>query len=199
MRIDNAGRIALLSFLFLFLFISSVHARSVTLNLAFNITDKDNIIRVNDTDYNATQPAALTFLTLEKKFISAEKNGKVLSLVFAGRDFLSVFFNTTYSTNHYLIQMKQGDNENRFLLAFTNGTWRDIDDKAGSVEEARFLAKTFGALSFAVPNSFSFFLRLENDMIDIANSLRFDGSTKLLLRNRGEVNSLTNVTIDLQG
>jgi hypothetical protein len=181
----------------LLIIIPAASARSVTMNAAFNISGKDNIIHVNGTDYNATQNNAATFTNLDKKFISSEKNSKVFAIVFAGSQFLDAYFNTTYSANEYLLAMSQDDYNNRFLIAFTNGTYSNIDSKAKDVEGFHMLSKLFGDLAFSVPNSFSFFLRLEYSDVDLYGRKRFDGPTKLLVKNSGKVGSIYNITLDV--
>ncbi len=183
--------------IFLLLVSSLTFARSVTMNLAFNIGNtKDNIIYVNGTNVNATQPDGRTFADLDKKSISSERRNKILALVFAGSEFLGTSFNTTYSASNYLLSMKQGSN-NRFLIAFTNGTFADIEKKAKDAEEFHMISKLLGNMLFSSQDRFSFFLRLEYQGINLINRTRFEGPTKLLIKNAGKAGNLNNVTISV--
>jgi len=169
------------------LLVSVVYARPVTVNVAFKIgSDKDNIIRVNGTSFSGLQTDKKVITELDKKFISSEKNSKVLSMVFAGSDFLNIGFNTTYSASEYLLFMTQDDNENRFLITFTNGTFANIESKAKDAEMFRTISRIFGNMLVPVPGAFSLFLRLEYRDIDLSDTTRFNGPTRLLIRNLGK-------------
>ena len=187
---------ALMLFL-LMLLAGASHAHNVTLNFAFRIgSDKNNTIHVNETDYNATQPNASTFASLDKKFITSERNNAVFSLSSLGKTFLSAFINTSYSSSDYLIQMKQGDEQNRFLFAFTNGTRTNAENallEAGNKIPPRAL----GAVARIAREKFPLFIRAEYDAVDIASRIRWDGSVRIAISNQGNSNERTNVTLTL--
>ncbi len=176
----------------LLLAVDAASAHTVTLNYAFHIgADKDNIIHVNDTDFNATQANLSAFTALDRKFITSERTGVVFGLVFAGKTFLNASLNTTYTAADYILQMKQSAERDRFLVTFTNGTWRNIDNAAA---QSAMPSKTFGDI-IKIARAVPLFIRAEYDTIDINNRLRWDGSAKIAIRNQGIVNGLTNVTL----
>jgi len=190
-------KFALPIFFILLVFIAPSLARSVTINMAFTIgDDKNNIIHVNGTDYNGTDNNATMFAMVDKKFISSERSNKVFAMVFAGGEFLNILLNASYSPSAYLLQMSQEHKGNRFLLAFTNGTWRNIDSKAEGAEAAKILSKAFGTLAFSTPSSFPLFIRLEYDSIDLYSRIRFVSATKLLIKNVGSINR-PNITMSV--
>lgn len=186
---------------FVLLFLAALsnfsYAHTVTLNYAFRIgADKDNIIHVNDTDFNATQANLSGFQLLDKKFITAERGSTVFGMVFAGKAFLNASLNTTYSASEYLLQMKQGGEKNKFLVAFTNGTWRNVDSTI-NLERDKIPSKTFGDVVIRARENFPFFMRAEYESIDISNRVRWDGPVKIAIRHEGLVNGLANITFRL--
>lgn len=181
---------------FLMLVSAAAYARSVTMSLAFNITNKDNIIRANDTLYNTIATNATTMSNV-KKFISSERNGTLAGLVFAGTDFLSISLNTTYSANHYLMQLSQDDNSNRFIIPVANGTWESIDARLGDIDRTKIMGSAFGNIFYAVPKAFDFFIRLEYRNVDIINNVRFDGSTSFFMKNAGKSGKLSMINVSV--
>ena len=184
-------RIALI-FIMAMIILPSVQAERITMNFAFNITNRDNIIHVNDTDYNTTQANKVTFTGLEKKYVTAERNNSLFVLAFAGEKMDNIKINTSFSSQSYLISLEQYDDRNKLLLGYTRGTWRNVDSKMDSLDTVKFLAKTFGDFT-AFSSSFFYFIRLEYRDIVIANSIDFDGSLKLFVHNRGG----RNVTLEV--
>jgi len=171
----------------LMLLLPLAHARSVTMNFALNIAGKTNTIHVNGTDYDASQAAKAIFTSPGSKYVSAENNNRLLALVSAGENLSGIELNTSYSSQDYLLSVNQDDNNNRLLVAYTRGTWRDVDSKAESVGFEGFLAKTFGDF-VRTSARFFYFIRLEYRNIDLSSAIDFSGPIKLLVRNAGQKN-----------
>ncbi len=195
-RVSYIFRYISLTSVVLLLISGIAFARPVTMNLAFNIGgDKDNIIRVNGTSFSGLGPDEKVIAELDKKFISSEKNSKVLAMVFAGSDFLGSGFNTTYSANEYLLFLSQDGYSNRLLITFTNGTFRDVENKAQDAEAFHMVSKIFGNMLILSPRSFPFFIRVEYGSLHLDGRIRFDGPTKLFIKNIGKIGNMANVTM----
>ncbi len=188
-------RVFLLAFLLLTILLPTAYARSVSMNFAFNIGgDKSDTIRTNGTDFSGSQTSEITFPTMDKKFVSSERNGKVFGLAFAGSEFLNIHINTSYSSSEYLLRMTQEAYNNRFLLAFTSGTWNNIDAHAKDAEDFRLISRTFGNIVLPVAGTFFFFMRLEYQNADIHNKTVMNGPVKLLIRNQGRIGNIFNIS-----
>jgi hypothetical protein len=171
----------------------------VTMNLAFKIDDdKNNTIHTDNSDCNALTNgnSASGFSSLENKFISAERDNKVLGIVFAGSSFYHTYFNTSYSSAAYLLQMKQAARGNKFLITFTNGTYATLDSAVGQARN-KIPGRTFGDIAKETRASFPLYIRAEYDTIDIASRIRWDGAVRIAIRNSGLVNGLANITLSL--
>lgn len=182
--------------LLIMLFLSATaNAYEVTYNLAFRIgTDKNETIRVNDATYNGNVSTLADFSTLSKKYIASNRSNSVLALVFAGSAMNNVQLNTTYSSGQYLFQVRQSHENNRLLIAFTNGSWDATEDDLDEVDRSRIISRNFANILFAKPLGFVLYLRLEYADVDIGNSLAWSGIGKLRIRNRGA--SPPNVTFE---
>lgn len=176
-------------------------AHTVTMNFAIRIgADANNTnatIRVNDTDFNTTTPASLTFVNLNKKYILSNNTTSLTALVSAGT-LLNARVNSSYNSTHYLFQMTQSSEDNRFLLAATNGTYADVDNKLDMIDNIRMVSSTFGRFVVTLPNSFPTFVRLEYSNIDISGRAFWSGVGQLRIRNNGMTSrNIPNVTIEL--
>jgi len=169
--------------LLLILILGSVSfAHTVKMNFRFNINGTDEI-RVNDTTYFNNGSANYAFGNTEKKYMASNSSSSAAALVFAGSKMLGM--SLIISTGNYTFQMKQEELENRFLVAFTKGSWKDIDDDIFSVRNI--LSKTFGNFAVIAPESFPIFLRLEYEDINILNSFVLGrGSHTVLIKNYGD-------------
>ena len=175
-----------------------VWARSVTMNLAFKIgSDKSDTIYVNGTSFFGSQSVEKNYSVMDKKYISSERDGKVLAMIFSGDEFMDTILSTSYSSNAYLIGMKQNSYRNRFVIGFTNGTYNNIDGKAKDVETVGFLAKNFGNFVFASPEKFPLYIRLEYANADIIGRTIFEGPTKLFIKNNGKIGDIFNISVSV--
>jgi len=157
--------------------LSSVsYAHTVTANFAFNIggDKEDTTVHVNDENYSATFPNELNFFDLEKKYISAQRNGLLAYMIFNGNDFLNIKFRQ-YDMDNYMFQMIQGADKNKFIIGFTSGSWPDIESKLSGIP-----SKTVGNLQQDIKRDKSFFVRADYSGIDILNALRVSGVKKVV-------------------
>ncbi len=186
-----------MAFLLLSILSAAALAHTVTLNLAMNIGNRNSTIHVNDTDYNASSPVSLTFVNLNKKYVSANNTTTIAAIVSAGT-LLNVRINNTHNSTHYLLQMTQDSDKNRFLIAMTNGTYSDIDDRLSMVEAARMVSSAFGKFVVQAPASFITFIRLEYVNVDITSRAEWSGIGQLRIRNKGPTSrNIPNVTLEV--
>lgn len=183
-------------FALLALLAAAASAHTVTFTLAVNIDNStNNTIRVNGTEYNTPAPALLTFTDLSKKYISANNTTTLLALASAG-NLLHARINTSYNSTHYMLQMTQ-DSGGRFLLAATNGTYADVEDRLSMIDAAKMVSSTFGRFAASVPQSFRTFIRLEYSDIDLDFRAAWSGTGKLRIRSRGSsARNIPNITIE---
>lgn len=166
----------------------------ITHNMAFHIgSDKNETIRVNDTTYNGAISTTEDFSYLEKKYIASNRTS-ILAMVFAGSALTKIHLDTDYSSESYLFQVRQSDESNRLLIAFTNSTWEAVEDDLDEVSRSGIIAKNFAKIFFPRPLGFFISLRLEYRDIDIGNSLAWSGIGKLVIRNNG--GSPPNLTLE---
>lgn len=189
------------AFLLALLMLSGIAAaHTVTMNFAIRIgADANNTnatIRINDTEYNTTTPVSLTFISLNKKYILSNNTSAVTAFLPAG-NLLSVRLNSSYNSTHYLFQITQDSSDNRFLVAATNGTYNDVEDKLDMISVTRMVASTFGRFAVTIPVSFPIFIRLEYKNIDIDKRAFWSGVSQLRIINRGLTGrNIPNVTIE---
>jgi hypothetical protein len=150
-----------IALLLLFILSSSVaFAHSVTMNFRFHITD------INDINHTGAT------------YVSSERDNTLVALVFAGGLLTQISLDKTNSP--YLFNMVQDENQNRFLLALTNGTWQKIESKpAGKIP-----ATTFGDLTLPAVITKGFVLQLQSDTLDLIGTL---GPGQVLVRSLGRL------------
>lgn len=166
-------RRAILSLLLLAILPSIVSAHSVTMNLRFHVADVGDTIRINGTSYSG-QALAVSFASLAWPYMSAERivqNNTLAALAFAGTRLLRATLDT--QSDPYLFQLAQDEQQNRFLVVVTNGTWQKVEGKSGRVPAA-----TFGDLPKAAANP-GLALQLQLDSVDLTGML---GPGKMLIR-----------------
>lgn len=154
---------------------------TVTLNFAFHIgsSKSDDSADVAD------------------NYITAEGDSVVLALVSSGNAF-GTNYNSSYSAGDYLLQMKQGLENNRFILAFTQGGNQSIKSRLSALGNKKIPGERFGSLSFAVPKSFRAFLRLEFETADIVSRAFWSGSQEIIIRNEGDnENGIPKISIEV--
>ena len=181
----------------LFILSATALAHTVTLNLVMQIgNNANNTIHANSTDYNAST-GSLTFLNIDKKYISANNTSTIAAVVSAGT-LLNMRMNTNYNSTHYLLQMTQDSDKNRFLIAVTNGSYSDIEDRLNMVDTMRMVSSTFGKFVVQVPVAFTTFIRLEYTNIDITGVAEWSGVGRLSVRNKGLTSrNLPNITLEV--
>ncbi len=179
-----------------FVFAGVAHAHTVTMNLAFHIgSDKDNLIHVDGNDFNGTQFLVEHYDTLEKPYMSSEKDGIVAAVISSGR-FVNGVLQTSYSADDYLFQMTQDNNENMFIIAFTKGSWQNIETHVGS---EKMPSLTYGYFSPKAPGSYMFFSRLGFESIDIIGDATVSGEKTIFVRNMGSSGLKDRVEIGVIG
>ena len=153
-----------------------IYGHDVQMNLRYNI-DADDRIYANKTLVSGTNNE---WQNLEKKYIVSQSSGIVAGLVFAGSVFNKIVF-VRHGTD-YTLSMNQ-DNDNRFVIVMTNGTYEDVDKKYESV--GRLLPTSFG---HTVEKSINFmlYLQLQNYNADILESVSWQGQRVVQVRNEGK-------------
>lgn len=165
MKVTNS--LLLLTVLLVFSSYSFAVGRTVQLNLAFSIGTKDDNITAAG-DYVAAQDAGLALGIVSSGTTTAAGNV------------------TGYSSGEYMLQLTQGLNNNRFLIAFTNASNQTISDKLKQLGNRKILSRTFGNLATAASSSMFLFLRLEYEDADITTRARWGVSPiQLLIKNTG--------------
>jgi len=187
-----------LAFVVVLMLLPAVLAHTVTVNLVMHIgSNINNTIHVNETDYNVSPSTSLTFSNLAKKYISANSTTSIAAIVSAGT-LLNIRMNNTYNSTHYLLQMTQDSDKNRFLIAMTNGTYNDIDDRLAMIDNLKTVSSTFGKFITVAPSSFTTFIRLEYTNVDIDRIVEWSGIGRLLIKNRGLTGrGVPNVTLEV--
>jgi hypothetical protein len=151
-------------------------AHTATMNFRFHIADIGDVVRVNGTNY--TGQALLSFTDLSKPYISAERADKNNTLVVLSMLGGLVEGTVDKQSDPYMFKVTQDEN-NGFLLALTEGDWRDADALQGKIP-----ARTVGQLP--LPESFvrGIALQLRLDGIDLTGSL---GAGMLLVKSLGRL------------
>ena len=187
-----------LGFLAMILLSGAALAHTVTINLVMHIgNDINNTLHINETDYNVSPSTSLTFSSLDKRYISANNTTSIVAIAAAGT-LLNIRFNNTYNSTHYLLQMTQDSDKNRFLIAMTNGTYNDIDDRLAMIDNLKTVSSTFGKFITVAPSSFTTFIRLEYTNVDIDRIVEWSGIGRLLIKNRGLTGrGVPNVTLEV--
>jgi len=111
-------------------------AHSVGMNLRFHISGTSDDIHVNGTDYSGSS-LSLVFGDLSRPYISSERNGAVVALI-AASPITRIALDTR--SDPYLFSIEQNDDQ-RLLVALTNGTWSDIESKASGKTPASVFGK----------------------------------------------------------
>jgi hypothetical protein len=94
--------------------------------------------------------------------------------------------------------MSQDSTDNRFLIAATNGTYTDIEDKLDMVDTIRLVSSTFGRFVVNIPKSFPTFIRLEYANIDLEGRVFWSGTGQLRIKNNGlTARNIPNLTIEV--
>ena len=133
-------------------------AHSVTMNFRFNkdVTDVTHI---------------------SANYASVERSNTLAALVFAGSLLIQISLETS---DPYLFNITQDESQNRFLLAFTNGTWQKIENKpAGKVP-----ATTFGDLAPPTVIAKGLAVQLQFDTRDLSGML---GPGQIFIKSLGKV------------
>ena len=140
---------------------------------------------------------SLTFVNLNNRYISANSTTSIAAIASAGT-LLNIRFNNTYNSTHYLLQMTQDSDKNRFLIAMTNGTYNDIDDRLAMIDNLKTVSSTFGKFLNVAPSSFTTFIRLEYTNVDIDRIVEWSGIGRLLIKNRGLTGrGVPNITLEV--
>lgn len=156
----------------------STFGKSVSLNLAFNISGRaaDNLTNGND-------------------FVAASSSTLVLGIA---ANAFGTRYDVNYSSDEYIIESRTPLRDARFFLAFTRGNSSAITSKLDSVKSG-IVGRTFGDFNLTIPRQFDIFLRLEYRDVNILNRMRLGpGSRKIEIRNEGmDDKEVTNVTLDV--
>ncbi len=156
----------------------NVPGRSVLMNLVFAIGSKGNDV-----------------MTLTDDFVSAE-DGVVIAIVTAGSK-IGSSFNTGYSENASLIQLKQTLKNNRFILVVASGSNRTVAEALDTSGTRKIPGKTFGSYAYTDPAQFPVFIRLQYESVNLLTRVRFTGNTKLVIRNEGATDGIPNIVLEV--
>lgn len=172
------------------------YSKTITSNFATHINTTD-LIRINGTNISSDGSTEETYVP-SKRFISSNSNGTVFATVFAGSLFNNISLNTSYSGDDYLFQMRQGAENNRILIAYTNGSWEQIDSRMLEIDSDRLIGTTFGNFTETEPDEvqttfFTFFKDINITLSDRIGMGNFD----VIIKNLGKINNITNVEIDV--
>lgn len=183
---------------FMMIFFGAACAHTITMNMAYKITDND-VIRANGTDYIFhTNNIAMNFTDPEKKYIGSSASESAAGIIFAGSQFLGISINTIYSSSSYNIAMIQGESENRFIIFFARGNHTDAEEKSVTAADAKYLPKTVGNISSQIPVPEMIYLRLEYPDIDIISKSRWSqGLSSLLIKNAGRADGIAKVSMEI--
>lgn len=190
--------VAVLAMVIALLFASIVAAHTVTMTFSFRIANEtDFSIRVNDTTYNKSIPAAFSFVGLGKKYISAN-NTTTLFAAIPANTLLSIRLNSSFNATQSSFELTQDSNKHRLLLAATNGTFDDVENKLTMVDTARMISSTVGRFVTTIPASFRTFIRLEFTNADLDRRVEWSGAGQLRMTNRGLTNrNIPNITLEV--
>ncbi|MEK6888412.1 MAG: LamG domain-containing protein [Candidatus Aenigmatarchaeota archaeon] len=148
-------------------------------------------------NYGLSEPMSLTFTSMSKKYISSSQRNTTTAFVSAGT-LLHARMNNTHNTTHYLFQMTQSGDDNRFLFAVTNGSYTDVENKLSMVEAFRMVSSTFGNFITTAPTVFPLFIRLEYTNIDLDSRIDWSGTGQLRIKNNGVNNrNIPNLTLEV--
>ncbi|GEM_PF-5275595 len=157
------------------MFASVSFAHTVEMNFKYKISSSDDIY-IN----GVKQSGDISFLDLDKRYAVSQSGTTVAGLVFAGNVFNGLIYK---SGSIYTFTMKEDQDENRFLIVLTNGSYSTIDFKYESV--GKLLSTSFGYPIYTA-NNFPIALQLQYDEVDIVNNLNWQGQKTLQVTNEGK-------------
>ena len=183
-------------FLFILIFTLPIYAYETTMNFAYKIgSDKNEVIRVNDADYNAAVTNSQVFTSLAKKYISSRRGSSVFGIFFAGDEFVNAGFNSSYSGTEYLIYVTQGSKSNRFIIGFANTSQGNYDSASDVVALHKIVLSTISSVSYAfVPNNF--YMIIELDAL-LTSYIKWSGAVNLVIKNNGLTDNLYNISLEI--
>lgn len=157
----------------------STFGRSVSLNLAFNITSRTDDTLSSSNDYAASSTGNVVL-------------GLVSPTAFGTR------YDTGYSSNEYIIEMRKPLKEGRFFLVFTRGDPSALTSKIESLRVRGMAGRTFGDFNMTAPEKMDIFLRAEYRDVNILNRVYITpGNRKIAIKNEGvDDKGVTNVSIE---
>jgi len=159
----------------------TTYGNTIEMNLVFHIGSG----KADDVIYGANN------------YVAAAGDNVVLGFASSGLS-LDSNFSKNHSAANYLITLKQSQEDNLFLLAFTDGNQNTIKGKLGQLGDKKVLPKTFGSLSMPEALSYPIFVRLDYDDADIDSRVGWSGSGQVRIRNRGKTSTgLPNITIEV--
>jgi hypothetical protein len=102
-----------------------------------------------------------------------------------------------YNPKYMLSQIKQ-DSGGRFLFAFTNGTYADIERNLEQARAVKLVSSTFGHFRQFSPEAFRIFIRMEYSDIDLRNGLSWSGIGRIVIKNTGtDIRGLPSISMEL--
>lgn len=142
--------------------------KSVSLNLAFNISGRaaDNLANSND-------------------FVAASSSNLVLGIT--SPNAFGTRYDVNYSSNEYIIEARNPIKEARFFLVFTLGNSGSITSKIDSLRLYGIIGKTFGDFNLTAPKQSDIFLRLDYRDVNILSRIYLGpGDRKIEIRSEGK-------------
>lgn len=115
-----------------------------------------------------------------QKYVCLSKDYSV-SLVFSGSSMV---------TDHEKGKIS-AKSSSPIYLAFVNGPCKDIEKKTAEIENGAFHKLMFPAFGFPSPLGYKISLSLAYGGIDLINSTRVKGGSRLLIRNLGKIGNKT--------
>ncbi len=135
-------------------------------------------------------------ITVLDNIISAHDGSLAFAIVSANNKF-GTALNSSYSSTENLLQVKQGMENNRFLIVFANASNETIHDRLSFIKDRKFPGKTFGTYIEPSVGQFPLYIRLQYEDLNIISRVRFVGSTKLIIRNEGRADGRTKIALEV--
>lgn len=127
-------------------------------------------------------------------YVASYAGNALKSVVSASKSPLYVA--TEKGTGTYSIGTGQRYANSVVFAVFSQGNWRDVNNRMGLVEDGTFLANPEPSFRYGLGNVFSFKLLLDYGSIDISNSTKIQrGSSRLLVQKERSYGNMATISI----